>query len=55
MKKLVECGYSVFTTVKRELCALSKKVRDIALDFGTEDKPTAESSDLEETNDIHDA
>ena len=33
MKKLVECWYSLFTIVKRELVLVVKKLCDIALDL----------------------
>ena len=47
MKNFTVRGYSLFTTVKRELCVVKEVVRHCAR-FGTEHKSTAESSDSEE-------
>ena len=45
MKKLVECGYSLFTIVKRELVHVVQKALRHCARFGTEHNSSAESSD----------
>ena len=39
MKKLVECGYSLFTSVKRKFVHCQRSLCDIALELGQSTNP----------------